>query len=62
MGIDEHMCNSILIKPNQIGTFLETLETIILAKKNSNKNDKDNGNDYDCNHGDICLIQSIRSI
>ena len=35
MGIDEHMCNSILIKPNQIGTFLETLETIILAKKNN---------------------------
>ncbi len=35
MGIDEHMCNSILIKPNQIGTFLETLETVILAKKNN---------------------------
>ena len=33
-GIDNKMCNSILIKPNQIGTFLETLETIILAKKN----------------------------
>jgi len=35
MGIDQHMCNSILIKPNQIGTFLETLETVILAKKNN---------------------------
>ena len=34
-GIENHMCNSILIKPNQIGTFLETLETIILAKKNN---------------------------
>lgn len=34
-GIDNHLCNSILIKPNQIGTFLETLETIVLAKKNS---------------------------
>ena len=34
-GIDEHMCNSIIIKPNQIGTFLETLETVILAKKNN---------------------------
>ena len=33
-GIDEHMCNSILIKPNQIGTFLEMLETVIMAKKN----------------------------
>ena len=28
------MCNSILVKSNQIGTFLETLETIILAKQN----------------------------
>ncbi len=33
-GIDNHLCNSILIKPNQIGTFLETLETVILARKN----------------------------
>jgi enolase len=33
-GIDKRICNSILIKPNQIGTFLETLETIILAKQN----------------------------
>ena len=34
-GIDNNLCNSILIKPNQIGTFLETLETVILAKKNN---------------------------
>ena len=34
-GIDNHICNSILIKPNQVGTFLETLETVILAKKNN---------------------------
>ncbi|MDD6272133.1 MAG: phosphopyruvate hydratase [bacterium] len=34
-GIDNNICNSILIKPNQIGTFLETLQTIILAKKNN---------------------------
>ena len=34
-GIDEPTCNSILIKPNQIGTFLETLETVVLAKKNN---------------------------
>ena len=34
-GIDNKMCNSVLIKPNQIGTFLETLETVILAKKNN---------------------------
>lgn len=34
-GIKEKMCNSILIKPNQIGTFYEMLETIILAKQNN---------------------------
>ena len=34
-GIDNHLCNSVLIKPNQIGTFLETLETVILAKKHN---------------------------
>jgi enolase len=34
-GINENMCNSILIKPNQVGTFLETLETVVLAKKNN---------------------------
>lgn len=34
-GIDNNLCNSILIKFNQIGTFLETLETIVLAKKNN---------------------------
>ena len=33
-GIDNHICNSILIKPNQIGTFYEMLETIVLAHKN----------------------------
>ena len=33
-GIENKMCNSILVKSNQIGTFLETLETIILAKQN----------------------------
>lgn len=33
-GIDEKWANAILIKPNQIGTFYEMLETIALAKKN----------------------------
>lgn len=32
-GIKEKVANSILIKPNQIGTLTETLETIALAKK-----------------------------
>ena len=33
-GIEENVANSILIKPNQIGTLTETLETINLAKEN----------------------------
>ena len=34
-GIDRKLCNSILIKPNQVGTFFEMLETIVLARKNN---------------------------
>ena len=34
-GIENKMCNSILIKPNQVGTFLETLETVVIAKKHN---------------------------
>jgi len=33
-GIDEHAANSILIKPNQIGSLTETIDTVLLAKKN----------------------------
>ena len=33
-GIVENAGNAILIKPNQIGTISETIETVILAKKN----------------------------
>ena len=33
-GTDEKVANAILIKPNQIGTLTETLETINLAKEN----------------------------
>ena len=36
-GINEKSANSILIKPNQIGTVSETLETIELAKNNNFK-------------------------
>lgn len=32
-GIEEGLCNAIIIKPNQIGTFYETLETIVYAKQ-----------------------------
>lgn len=33
-GIEEKVANAILIKPNQIGTLSETIDTILLAKKN----------------------------
>lgn len=34
-GIERHLANSILIKPNQIGTLTETWEAIDIAKQNS---------------------------
>lgn len=36
-GINKNAANSILIKPNQIGTITETLETIRIAKENGYK-------------------------
>lgn len=36
-GIEKNVANSILIKPNQIGTLTETLDTIKLANKNGYK-------------------------
>ena len=33
-GIDEHAGNAILIKPNQIGSLTETIDAVMLAKKN----------------------------
>ena len=36
-GIKKNVANAILIKPNQIGTLTETLETINLAKENGYK-------------------------
>lgn len=36
-GIDDGAANAILIKPNQIGTLSETLDTIELAKRNGYK-------------------------
>ncbi len=33
-GVKEGLCNAIIIKPNQVGTFYETLETIVAAKQN----------------------------
>jgi len=34
-GIEESAANTILVKPNQIGTLTETLDTINLAKENN---------------------------
>lgn len=34
-GIKKNLANSILIKPNQIGTLSETLDTILMAQKNN---------------------------
>jgi enolase len=34
-GIDQHLANAILIKPNQIGTLTETLQAIALAKQSN---------------------------
>ena len=34
-GIDKKVANSILIKPNQIGTLTETLDAILMAQKNN---------------------------
>lgn len=36
-GIKNHIANAILIKPNQIGTLTETLETVLLAKEHGYK-------------------------
>ena len=36
-GIEKNVANAILIKPNQIGTLTETLDTIINTKKNGYK-------------------------
>ena len=36
-GIKNNVANAILIKPNQIGTLTETLETIKMANKNGYK-------------------------
>jgi enolase len=34
-GIDEGVCNSILIKLNQIGTLTETIEAVEMARRNA---------------------------
>ena len=36
-GINKNVANSVLIKPNQVGTLTETLDTIELAKRNGYK-------------------------
>lgn len=36
-GIETQSCNAILIKPNQIGTYTEMVQTILMAKQNNYK-------------------------
>ena len=36
-GIEKHVANAILIKPNQIGTLSETMDAIFMAQKNGYK-------------------------
>lgn len=36
-GVERHVANAVLIKPNQIGTLSETMDTILLAQKNKYK-------------------------
>ena len=36
-GIDNNIANSVIIKPNQIGTITETIDAILLAKKHNYK-------------------------
>lgn len=37
MGLDQKVANAVLIKPNQIGTLSETIDTILLAQRNKYK-------------------------
>ena len=37
MGLDQKVANAVLIKPNQIGTLSETVDTILLAQKHKYK-------------------------
>jgi enolase len=63
-GIDRKVANAILIKPNQIGTLTETLQTIALAKKNGYANviSHRSGETEDTTIADLCVATSAGQI
>lgn len=63
-GIKEKAANGILIKPNQIGTLTETIETINLAKENSIENiiSHRSGETEDSFIADLCIATNSKFI
>ena len=63
-GIKEKAANGILIKPNQIGTLTETIETISLAKENSIENiiSHRSGETEDSFIADLCIATNSKFI
>ena len=63
-GIENNAANSILIKPNQIGSLSETLETINLAKSNNIENiiSHRSGETEDCFIADLAIGTNSRFI
>ncbi|MBI5273370.1 MAG: phosphopyruvate hydratase [Chlamydiia bacterium] len=63
-AIKEHVANSILIKPNQIGTLTETIETIRLAQKHQYKTviSHRSGETEDTTIADLAVAFGLRQI
>jgi len=63
-GIDQHIANAILIKPNQIGTLTETLDAIALAKKSHYKTivSHRSGETEDTTIADLCVATNAGQI
>lgn len=63
-GMERGICNAILIKPNQIGTLTETLETIELAKKGGYKTiiSHRSGETEDSFIADLCVATNAGQI
>ena len=63
-GIDKKVANAILIKPNQIGTLTETLDTIQMAKENGYKTiiSHRSGETEDTTIADIAVATNVGQI
>ena len=63
-GIEKKAANAILIKPNQIGTITETIQTIELAKSHSYKTiiSHRSGETEDCSIADLAVGLSCQQI